>query len=56
MVAMEPGTRQMKFFDIKLQMFENLNLSKKLLILKSKRQIHFRESVGIISEGKKQGR
>jgi hypothetical protein len=36
MVTMEPGTRQMKSFETKLQMFENLNLSKKLLILKSK--------------------
>jgi hypothetical protein len=56
MVPMEPGTRQMKFFDTKLQIFENLNFVQKPLILKSKRQIHFRESVGIISEGKKRGR
>jgi hypothetical protein len=34
---MEPGTRQIKFFDTKLQMFENLNfVPKKSLILKSK--------------------
>jgi hypothetical protein len=41
MVTMEPGNKQMKFFDTKLQMFENLNLSKKSLILKSKRHIQF---------------
>jgi hypothetical protein len=56
MVTMEPGTRQIKFFNTKLQMFESLNFVQKSLILKSKRQIHFRESVGIITEGKKQGR
>ena len=30
MVTMEPGTRQMKFFDTKLQMFENLNFVQKI--------------------------
>jgi hypothetical protein len=30
MVTMESGTRQMKFFDTKLQMFENLNFVQKL--------------------------
>ena len=31
MVTMEPGTRQMKFFDTKLQMFENLNFVQKII-------------------------
>jgi hypothetical protein len=56
MVTMEPGTRQMKFFDTKLQMFENLNFVQKITNSQMKRQIHFRESVGIITEGKKPGR
>ena len=57
MVTMEFGTMQIKFFDNKLQMFESLNFVQKTLILKSKRQIHFRrESAGIINEGKKRGR
>jgi hypothetical protein len=30
-VTMEPGTRQMKFFDTKLQMFENLNFVQKII-------------------------
>ena len=30
MVTMEPGTSQMKFFDTKLQMFENLNFVQKI--------------------------
>jgi hypothetical protein len=29
MLTMEPSTRQMKFFDTKLQMFENLNFVQK---------------------------
>ena len=30
MVTMEPGTRQMKLFDTKIQMFENLNFVQKI--------------------------
>jgi hypothetical protein len=42
MVSMEPGTRQIKFFDTELQMFESLNFVQKSLILKSQNQIIMR--------------
>ena len=58
MVTMEPGTRQMEFFDTKLQMFENLNFvtHKKITNSQIETPDHLRESVGIISEGMKRRR
>ena len=56
MVTMEPGTRQMKFFDTKLQMFENLNFVQKITNSQIETPDPFPASVGIINEGKKQGR
>ena len=56
MVTMEPGTRQMKFFDTKLQMFENLNFVQKNHYFSNRNFGKYSASVGIISEGKKRGR
>ena len=43
MVTMEPGTRQIKFFDTKLQMFESLNFIQKITTCNS--QIETSENI-----------
>jgi hypothetical protein len=52
---MEPSTRQIKFFDTKLQMFESLNFVRNSLITSNRNTGKCPAPVGIISEGKKQG-
>jgi hypothetical protein len=56
MVAMEPGTRQIKFFDTKLQMFASLNFIRKITNSQVEIPDPFPASVGIINESKKWGR
>jgi hypothetical protein len=56
MVTMEPDTRQIKFCDTKLQMFESLNFVPKYTTSQITKPNHNSASVVIINEGKKQGR
>jgi hypothetical protein len=55
MVTMELGTRQIKFFDTKLQMFESLNFVQKITNSQITKPNHNTASVWIITEGKKLG-